>query len=125
MIRKIVLALVSSIASFPAIGLNVPEQNRPYIIERPANVKGLARRMCERFDICTSMKFDRSVAIVIGVSQYKYLPKLESTKKDAERVKNYLLDSEEFDQVVFLTDGDATKERIEYFMDDYFPSLLE
>jgi hypothetical protein len=123
LILTIVLIIVSSTFR-TASGLDVPQEYRKFIIDRPENRDGFVTRLCKSFDICSSMKFDRSVALLVNVSKYKHLPVLQSTDKDAERMKNFLLESKEFDQVVLLTDDDASFGVINYFMEDYFPQIL-
>ncbi len=60
----------------------------------------------------------------MGVSKYRYLTPLESTQNDARELADFLLDSGEFEQVILLTEEDATKRAIEYFMEDYISALL-
>jgi hypothetical protein len=107
-----------------ATAVQAPAEYRKFIIDRPDLRKEFAQNICERIQICSSVKFDRSIAVIIGVSDYDYLPKLKSTADDARKIKDFLLESGEFDHIVFLTEHEATKERIEYFMDDYIPELL-
>jgi uncharacterized caspase-like protein len=85
----------------------------------------LWRRLCEQFDVCEMSATDISVALVIGVSKYRYLTPLESTQNDARELADFLLDSGEFEQVILLTEEDATKRAIEYFMEDYIPTFLQ
>jgi uncharacterized caspase-like protein len=65
--------------------------------------------------------FDGSYAMIIGVGDYDNLPPLESPTRDAEKMKNFLLNTAEYDEVVVLKDADATFEVIRYFMQEYFP----
>lgn len=65
--------------------------------------------------------FDGSYAIVIGISDYDHLPRLDSPLYDTEKMKEFLLDSAEYDEVVVLKDSDANFETIRYFMQEYFP----
>ena len=75
--------------------------------------------------ICEMTKADLRVALVVGVSRYRYLTPLESTQNDARKFADFLLQSGEFDQVILLTEENATKRAIEYFMEDYIPQLLQ
>jgi hypothetical protein len=113
-----------SLSALPAFAIEVPPEYLRFIISRPELQKSYTRKLCERFDLCQAVGFDKSIALVIGVSKYQELGELQSTAKDAERVKDFLFNSSEFDEIIYLTEADATKERIEYFMDDYIPSVL-
>jgi hypothetical protein len=104
---------------------SVPDEYKKYIIDRASNRETFLNKMCALFDLCASMKFDRSVAMVIGVSKYHHLPELKSTANDAHRFADFLLDSTEFDEVVLLEEDNATNNVITYFMEDYFPKLID
>ncbi len=108
-----------------AAALDVPAEYQRFIHETSDNKKGRLQWLCETFNICDKRRANRSVAMVIGVSQYDFLRPLQSTSKDASELAKYLLESGEFDQVVLLSESDATKERISWFMEDYFPALLK
>lgn len=76
--------------------------------------------------ILNQIGFNKSYAIVIGIGDYidSSWPKLESPVHDAIRVRDYLINSAEFDYVVTLTNGSATKDRIEELMVEKFPAML-
>lgn len=69
--------------------------------------------------------FDGSYAIVIAVGDYDNLPRLDSVQADAEKMTHFLLQTAEYDEVVVLTDADATFATIRYFMEVYFPKKME
>ena len=69
--------------------------------------------------------FDGSYAIVIAVGDYDNLPRLESAQHDAEKMTEFLLNTAEYDEVVMLTDADATFNTIRYFMEEYFPKKMK
>nr|VFJ94009.1 MAG: Caspase domain-containing protein [Candidatus Kentron sp. LFY] len=69
-------------------------------------------------------QFNKSYALVIGVSDYSGAWDDLQTKEDPERVKNFLIDKAGFDAVITLRNERATKERIEILMEDFFPNIL-
>ena len=69
--------------------------------------------------------FNGSYAMVIGVGDYDNLPSLDSPSPDAERMKNFLLKTAEYDEVVVLKDADATADAIRFFMEEYFPIKMD
>jgi GH25 family lysozyme M1 (1,4-beta-N-acetylmuramidase) len=66
----------------------------------------------------------RSFALVVGVSKYPNLPddqkSLVAAAHDTQKLTEFLVNVQEFDEVVVLKDEDATNEAIEYFLTDYF-----
>lgn len=70
--------------------------------------------------------FSKSYAIVIGIQDYrKGWGTLDAALTDVFRVRDYLIESDQFDFVVTLTNSKATKEKISYYMDDLFPSKIK
>ena len=66
----------------------------------------------------------RHFALIVGLSDYyKAWRPLEAPYQDALHVRNFLIDSG-FDYVVTLTNKKATKNRIEEYMEDIFPSMI-
>jgi uncharacterized protein YgiM (DUF1202 family) len=120
-------ALIFIALLFPlqAIAIQVPAEYQGFIKTAKKPVKPMWKRLCEQFNVCEMSAADISVALVIGVSKYQYLTSLESTQNDARELADFLLDSGEFEQVILLTEADATKRAIEYFMEDYIPTLLQ
>jgi len=68
--------------------------------------------------------FGKSYALVIGVGKYHSFPQLEAPSPDAMRVRNFLKDEADFDYIVTMTDEKATRENIEKYMEDIFPSRI-
>jgi hypothetical protein len=65
--------------------------------------------------------------LIIGIEDYAYLPKVEYAKRDALIVKDYyvkILGVPE-ENIIFLTDGDATKARIEGYLKQYIPKNVD
>jgi formylglycine-generating enzyme required for sulfatase activity len=119
------LIFIALLFPFQAIAIQVPAEYQKFIKTAKKPAKPLWQRLCEQFDVCEMSAADISVALVIGVSKYQYLTPLESTQNDAREFADFLLDSGEFEQVILLTEADATKRAIEYFMEDYIPTLLQ
>jgi Caspase domain/PAN domain len=66
----------------------------------------------------------KSYALVIGVGDYQYQPKLSAPAGDATRVRDFLRDEAGFDYIVTLTDEKATRSRIEELMERVFPTYI-
>jgi hypothetical protein len=122
---KYILLLIIVLISNHSFALDVPEEYKKFIYQSKHS-KSLSRQFCEKFEICIKTRADFSAAIVIGVANSYINNPLVSTINDAEEVRHFL-ESElgGFDKVVYLSERDATKERIEYFMETYFPDLFE
>lgn len=63
-------------------------------------------------------------AIIIAIGEYDHLTPLSAPAKDAQKMKNFLLNHDRYDEVVVLEDEDATKTNISYFMETYFPKKM-
>lgn len=71
--------------------------------------------------------YPKDWGLVIGIENYASLPKVEYAKKDALIVREYfekVLGVPE-ENIILLTDQDATKGRIEGFLKQYLPSNLD
>ena len=68
--------------------------------------------------------FTGSYAIIIAIGAYDHLSPLKSAKRDAEKMKDFLLNTGEYDEVVVLQDTQASFETIRYFMQTYFPKKM-
>ncbi len=69
--------------------------------------------------------FDKSFALVIGVSDYEgHWPSLTTTRNDPIRVRDFLVDQAGFDLVITLRNARASKSRIETLMSDVLPNLI-
>src|SRR5262245_33563134 len=71
----------------------------------------------------------KSIAVVIGVSNYigtraRGYPGLPTTKRDADKMLDFLLNDAGFDTVYLLTDEDATKVKIDKLMTDVIPTVV-
>lgn len=68
--------------------------------------------------------YDRSHAVVIGISQYDRLPELPGAVRDAEKVAAALREDHHF-EVTLLLDQEATRLRIAEVLGDQLPLKLE
>jgi hypothetical protein len=68
--------------------------------------------------------FNESYAIIISIGKYDNLSPLESPHEDALKMKKFLLETIEYDEVVILQDSDATFNNIKYFMQTYFTNKM-
>ncbi len=76
-------------------------------------------------DLFGGKPFNKSYALVIGVSDYKSgWNDLPQSLKDAKRVSEYLKQDAGFDYVITLTNGKATKSRIDKLMIEEFPRMV-
>ena len=72
--------------------------------------------------------FKKSYALVIGIDHYedhKHFDNLDGPVADAVAVRDFLENEANFDQIVMLTDGDATLEKINYYMETFFPDKIQ
>ncbi len=122
---RLALILLALALALPGEAVQVRKEYREFVHYAKGQTKPWWQRLCEEFDLCEISRADLSVALVIGVSDYRYLPKLETTQNDAREFADFLLGSGEFDQVILLTEQEATRRAIVYFMDSYIPELLQ
>lgn len=72
-----------------------------------------------------SVPFGRSVAFLLGVSEYESLsPDLPFARNDVMELRRYLLEEGGFDQVYVALDGVVTADLIENYMMNKFPAEL-
>jgi hypothetical protein len=69
--------------------------------------------------------FGRSVAFLIGVSDYRHLKDLPSVKRDLDKMRSFLLERGHFDEVYEVRDEAVTRELIETYMTEVLPSRLK
>ncbi len=70
-------------------------------------------------------EFNKSYALVIGIGDYqKDWPDLEAPSRDAERIRDFLIQDEGFDYVITLTNARATKQKINKLMEETFPEKV-
>jgi len=68
----------------------------------------------------------RSIALLVGVDNYKNKEwNIPPAAKDIQMLEKLLIEDQKFDEVIVLQNGDATKEVILYFINEYIPSQLD
>ncbi len=77
-------------------------------------------------EVFKKQAFNKSYALVIGLSDYsgEWRP-LESPYYDALKVRDYLINKEGFDYVVTLTNKEATKDKISWYMGEILPAKIQ
>jgi len=70
------------------------------------------------------LPFVKSVALLVGVSQYKNLKKLDFVEHDLDEMLKWALLEERFDDVYVLRDEDATPRSVNNLMFEFFPNLI-
>jgi uncharacterized caspase-like protein len=68
--------------------------------------------------------FDRSFALVIGISDYENFEDLETTSGNALRVKDHLIDEAGFDYVHVLTEENVTWSRVQSLLMSTFRNMM-
>jgi hypothetical protein len=69
--------------------------------------------------------FGKSIAFLVGVSEYEYLsPQLPSVKNDLSDMRTLLLSKGGFDEVYVASDRIVNRDLIELYMKDKFPKFL-
>src|SRR5260370_28851644 len=68
----------------------------------------------------------RSIALVVGISSYPNIrgASISAAKNDVERLKTFLKQDQQFDEVIVLENQDTTSENINYFLDVYLPQRV-
>ena len=94
---RLALILLALAIALPGEAVQVRKEYRKYVHYAKGQIKPWWQRFCEEFNLCEISRADLSVALVIGISDYRYLPKLETTKNDAREFADFLLGSGEFD----------------------------
>ena len=70
-------------------------------------------------------KSGKSIAVIVAISEYKGgYNALPSAQPDAEKVRDFLLNSEGYDRVYVLTEDKVTKPRLEHLMVDILPPVI-
>ena len=93
-----------------------------FIEKKPPNAQSYFQRFLAMFQ---QQPFDGSYALIIAVGDYDNLKPLQAPKRDAEKLKQVLLNTGDYDEVVVLRDADASFENIRYFMETYFPKKMK
>jgi len=97
-----------------------PADEKPWFFQQLENIFDvvLARR--------DKLPFGKSVAFLIGVSDYKYLsPDLPFVKNDLKDLRQFLLDKGGFDEVYVASEKIVNRTLVEDYMRNKFPNWLK
>ena len=66
----------------------------------------------------------RSIGLIIAIDDYPNMPghNLSAAAADAMNLRDFLIDDQQFDEVIVLRNADASVENINYFLEDYLPN---
>lgn len=96
-----------------------------FVLRKKKENESFLEKAMQSMNAFTQVPFDKSYAIIIAIGEYDYLPPLEAPKFDAEKMKNFLLNTGEYDEIIVLQNSDANFENIRYFMQTYFPERMK
>lgn len=114
-----ILFITLTICLITTISYSQPDYQK-FIHQKPQGKESYLQQLVNLW----KTPFDGSYAIIITIGKYDHFPSLEAAKKDSEKMKNFLLESSEYDEVVVLQDEDASFSTIWYFMQEYFPKKM-
>jgi formylglycine-generating enzyme len=109
--------------AFLLIGISHSQTDYSQFIIKPQKKEGFLTRFFRQRS--KHDPFNGSYAIIIAVGDYDKLQNLASPKEDAQKMKNFLLRSSEYDEVVVLQDDNASFKNIDHFMRVYFPRKMK
>lgn len=78
----------------------------------------------EYFNLFNNKGYNKSYALVVGVSQFNDFRDLPTTQ-DAIKIRDHLVKKASFDYVYLLTGSDATINKIRDLMVDFFPNKIK
>jgi lysozyme len=72
----------------------------------------------------TNASGTRSIGLIIAIDDYPSMPghNLSAAAADAMNLQDFLIDDQQFDEVIVLRNTDASVENINYFLEDYLPN---
>lgn len=108
-----------------AILLTSAVQAKPGVderIEKPTSEQSWGKILSE---ITGVGKYRKSVALVVGISDYKHFTDLDGAKDDAKKVAEYLVHEAGFDTVFLLTEEKVSFERLNQLMIKDIPESLD
>jgi lysozyme len=112
----------------PAKGAQVESENycnffRHYDV---AANKPIDTRVADALTIKNSSE-TRAIGLVIAISRYPLMDNknLPAAAVDGQRLVDFLVNTQQFDEVIALTDENATFETIRYFLQTYLPARAE
>lgn len=85
--------------------------------------KPLDQRIAEGLGVKTGSE-TRSIGLIVAVDTYPNLPgaNVPAAAVDAQRLTDFLVKDQKFDEVILLQNGVATKDTIDWFLTVYLPS---
>lgn len=88
----------------------------------------LTRKFAEIYNVIFSPQsvrpFGKSIAFLVGVSRYHYLPQLPSVRNDVSDMRSFLLDKAGFDEVYVATDDIVNRDLIEQYVKGILPARM-
>ncbi|MCP4345059.1 MAG: DUF1566 domain-containing protein [Desulfobacterales bacterium] len=118
---RVIQSLVLAIMFITTVSYSHAADYRKFIHKKHRTDESYFGRMMKQW----KSPFRASYAIIIAVGDYEYFPRLEAVQRDAGKMKEFLLNTGEYDEVVVLQDEDATFSAIRYFMHVYFPQKMK
>jgi lysozyme len=84
--------------------------------------KELDSRIADALGITKSSE-TRAIGLVVAISKYPKIEgaDLEAAGVDGRRLVSFLVESQKFDEVIYLSDSDATPANLKYFLSKYLP----
>jgi uncharacterized caspase-like protein len=100
-----------------------------WYIQEPANSEAyLTKRFTEIYKVVLTAlsppPFGRSIAFLVGVSEYRYLSQLPSVRNDVNEMRDFLLSKAGFDEVYVATDSVVNRDLIEEYVKDILPNKM-
>ena len=88
-----------------------------YVAEPPDGPSYLGRKLAELYhQVFPKEPFGRSIALLVGVSEYRNLPALPSVRNDITNMRDFLLNKAGFDEVYVATDDIVNRDLIEQYI---------
>jgi GH25 family lysozyme M1 (1,4-beta-N-acetylmuramidase) len=117
-------AQVSSYSGTCANGAPASEQFCQFFLHyNKINNTPLDTRIADALQIKTASE-TRSIGLIISIGKYPNMPghDLPAAEVDGDRLYSFLVDKQNFDEVIVLKDDQATEENIKYFLEEYLPN---
>lgn len=116
LVPALVLVLVPVFNLAYGAGPSVPAPYHKYFVKYSDEPTFFGSHIAPLFG---TKKVGRSFALVAGIWDYSF-DRLDPAKKDIEALTEYLLNEEEFDEIVVLTNEAVTYDNFNYFLQSYF-----
>ena len=95
----------------------------PFFVRYSTNTGSLPTVVGDLLGV-TSASDTRSIGLIIAIDDYPNMPghNLSAAAADAMNLQDFLIDDQQFDEVIVLRNADASVENINYFLEDYLPN---